>query len=113
VFPTLIRTSLIFEHLCLWTREKLVIMSDINISNGTCYTAAGERLGDDFIPCGNTAYGYQTCCGAADNCLANLACFGIHGSGYGSFLTYFAGCTDPDYQDASCPQKEVGRFLCC
>jgi hypothetical protein len=85
-------------------------MSDINISNGTCYTAAGERLDDSFIPCGNTAFAYQTCCGAGDNCLADLACFGIHSSGYGSFLTYFAGCTDPDYQDASCPQKEVGRL---
>jgi len=85
-------------------------MGDIAISNGTCYTAAGERLDDSFIPCGNTAYGFQTCCGAGDNCLADLACFGIHGSGYGSFLTYFAGCTDPEYNDPSCPRKEVGEL---
>lgn len=84
-------------------------MSDIYISNGTCYTAAGKQLDSSFIPCGNTAFGYQTCCGAGDNCLADLACFGIHGSGYGSYLTYYAGCTDPTYSDAKCPNKDVGE----
>ncbi|KAI0131839.1 hypothetical protein BJ170DRAFT_679738 [Xylariales sp. AK1849] len=83
-------------------------MSDQNIfvSEGTCYTAAGKKLDASFIPCGNDAFGHQTCCGAGDNCIADNACFGVHGSGYGSFLTYMAGCTDPDYKDASCPNKE-------
>ncbi|KAI1630147.1 hypothetical protein EDD37DRAFT_690693 [Exophiala viscosa] len=76
------------------------------ISNGTCYTAAGDKLGDEFVPCGNDAFGHQTCCGAGDNCLADNACFGVHGSGYGSYLTYWAGCTDPNYEDASCPKKK-------
>ena len=86
-------------------------MSDPNIlvSNGTCYSAAGEKLDDSFIPCGNDAFGYHACCGAGDNCLANNACFGIHGSGYGSYLTYMAGCSDPEYKDSSCPKKEVGK----
>ncbi|KAL9116009.1 MAG: hypothetical protein Q9227_000377 [Pyrenula ochraceoflavens] len=86
-------------------------MSDPNnhISNGTCYTAAGSKLNEEFIPCGNDAFGHQTCCGAGDNCLADKACFGFHGSGYGSSLTYWAGCTDPDYKDASCPKKEVDQ----
>ena len=87
-------------------------MSDLNIlvSNGTCYSKAGEKLDESFIPCGNTAFGYQTCCGAGDNCLADNACFGIHGSGYGSELTYQAGCTDPDYSDDSCPDKKgIGK----
>lgn len=89
-------------------------MSDLNIlvSNGTCYTKAGEKLHESFIPCGNTAFGFQTCCGAGDNCMADNACFGIHGSGYGSQLTYQAGCTDPDYKDKSCPDKKgIGRNL--
>ncbi|KAF1975320.1 hypothetical protein BU23DRAFT_82601 [Bimuria novae-zelandiae CBS 107.79] len=82
-------------------------MSDLNIlvSNGTCYSKAGEKLDESFIPCGNTAFGFQTCCGAGDNCLADNACFGHHGNGYGSDLTYQAGCTDPDYNDDSCPDK--------
>jgi hypothetical protein len=84
---------------------------NIDVSNGTCYTAAGQKLGGSFIPCGNDAFGHQTCCGAGDNCLADLACFGVHGLGYGSFLTYFAGCTDPSYKDASCPNKQVGKKL--
>ncbi|KIW94239.1 uncharacterized protein Z519_05555 [Cladophialophora bantiana CBS 173.52] len=86
-------------------------MSDPNafISNGTCYTARGEKLDGSFIPCGNDAFGYQTCCGAGDNCLADNACFGIHGSGYGSYLTYWAGCTDPDYEAATCPKKVVDQ----
>ncbi|KIV78822.1 hypothetical protein PV11_06432 [Exophiala sideris] len=86
-------------------------MSGLNpyISNGTCYTAAGDKLGNDFVPCGNDAFGHQTCCGAGDNCLADNACFGVHGSGYGSYLTYWAGCTDPNYEDATCPKKEVDQ----
>ncbi|KAJ4288111.1 hypothetical protein N0V90_012128 [Kalmusia sp. IMI 367209] len=83
-------------------------MGDPNIlvSNGTCYTAAGKKLDESFIPCGNDAFGHQTCCGAGDNCLADKACFGIHGSGYGAYLTYMAGCTDPNYEDGSCPDKK-------
>ncbi len=86
-------------------------MSDPNIfiSNGTCYSAPGEKLDGSFIPCGNDAFGHQTCCGAGDNCLADNACFGIHGQGYGSYLTYLAGCTDPDYKDPSCPNKEISK----
>ncbi|KAK7409603.1 hypothetical protein QQX98_008198 [Neonectria punicea] len=79
---------------------------DIYVSNGTCYSAKGEKLDKSFIPCGNNAYGYQTCCGAGDNCLVDNSCFGIHGSGYGSYLTYMAGCTDPDYEDSNCPDKK-------
>jgi hypothetical protein len=83
---------------------------DILVSNGTCYTKAGEKLDKSFIPCGNSAFGFQTCCGAGDNCLADNACFGKHGDGYGSDLTYQAGCTDPDYKDKSCPDKKgIGR----
>ncbi|RYP52549.1 hypothetical protein DL769_010661 [Monosporascus sp. CRB-8-3] len=84
-------------------------MSDgpnIFVSNGTCYSAPGEELDGSFIPCGNDAFGHQTCCGAGDNCLSNNACFGIHGEGYGSYLTYMAGCTDPGYEDQSCPDKK-------
>ncbi|KAM7194323.1 hypothetical protein V8F33_007312 [Rhypophila sp. PSN 637] len=95
-------------------------MGDANIfiSNGTCYSAAGEKLDESFIPCGNAAFGHQTCCGAGDNCLGDKACFGIHGAGYGSYLTYFGGCTDPDYKDGACPDKKgidqpwVGLTLC-
>ncbi|KPM37915.1 hypothetical protein AK830_g8617 [Neonectria ditissima] len=80
--------------------------NNIYVSNGTCYSAKGEKLGKSFIPCGNNAYGYQTCCGAGDNCLVDNSCFGIYSSGYGSYLTYMAGCTDPDYEDSSCPDKK-------
>ena len=86
-------------------------MSDLNnyISNGTCYTASQQKLDGSFIPCGNDAFGYQTCCGAGDTCLADNACFGFHGTGYGSYLTYWAGCTDPSYADVTCPKKIVGE----
>jgi hypothetical protein len=84
--------------------------SNILVSNGTCYSSAGNKLDSSFIPCGNDAFGHQTCCGAGDNCMADNACFGVHGSGYGSFLTYMGGCTDPEYKDASCPDKHgIGR----
>ncbi|KAK3985888.1 hypothetical protein QBC44DRAFT_151121 [Cladorrhinum sp. PSN332] len=79
--------------------------ANILVSNGTCYSAAGDELDKSFIPCGNAAFGPQTCCGAGDICLRNNACFGYHGTGYGSALTYQAGCTDPEYKDQSCPDK--------
>jgi hypothetical protein len=79
------------------------------ISNGTCYSSAGKELGDEFIPCGNAAYGHQTCCGNGDKCLADSACFGKYSTGYGSDLTYMAGCTDPDYASSACPKKFFGR----
>ena len=82
------------------------------VSNGTCYGAPGSTLDKSFIPCGNTAFGFQTCCGAGNTCLADNACFGYYGSGgtdgSGSYLTYIAGCTDPSYGDETvCPQKEI------
>ena len=86
-------------------------MANILISNGTCYSAAGKKLHESFIPCGNSATGHQTCCGAGDNCLADLSCWGVHGTGYGSSLTYQAGCTDEKYEDASCPRKQFGKYL--
>ncbi|CAJ2506687.1 Uu.00g078730.m01.CDS01 [Anthostomella pinea] len=80
---------------------------NIFLSNGTCYTAVGKKFeAGNFIPCGNDAFGHHTCCGGGDNCLADNACFGYYGSGYGSSLTYMAGCTDPDYKDATCPDKK-------
>ncbi|KAK4221014.1 hypothetical protein QBC38DRAFT_404047 [Podospora fimiseda] len=79
--------------------------ANILVSNGTCYSAAGDELDKSFIPCGNSAFGPQTCCGAGDICLKNNACFGYHGSGYGSALTYQAGCTDPEYKAQVCPDK--------
>lgn len=85
--------------------------ANILVSNGTCYSAAGDKLDDSFIPCGNAAFGPQTCCGAGDICLKNNACFGYHGEGYGSQLTYQAGCTDPEYKDQSCPNKQgIGKL---
>jgi hypothetical protein len=82
---------------------------NILVSNGTCYSAAGQKLNSEFIPCGNDAFGNVACCGAGDNCLADSSCFGVHGSGYGSYLTYQAGCTDPEYKDASCPNKQISE----
>ncbi|KAH9897455.1 hypothetical protein F4778DRAFT_236088 [Xylariomycetidae sp. FL2044] len=82
---------------------------NIQVSNGTCYSSAGEVLDASFIPCGNDAFGRQTCCGAGDNCLADNACFGFHGQGYGSYLTYMAGCTDPAYEADTCPQKKIDQ----
>ena len=77
------------------------------VSNGTCYGSAGNELDKSFIPCGNSAFGHVTCCGAGDVCLSHNACFGVHGTPgeYGSDLTYLAGCTDESYNDDSCPEK--------
>ncbi|KAI3539741.1 hypothetical protein CSPX01_08697 [Colletotrichum filicis] len=69
------------------------------ISNGTCYHGPGDEVGEWF-PCGNADLGYKTCCQGGDMCLSSHACYN------GRFgITYLAGCSDPDYRDASCPDK--------
>ncbi len=101
------RPSLYFVHGFTSTPRITLTMGgpNIQVSNGTCYSASGEQMDPGFLPCGNDFYGHRTCCWAGDNCLLDNACFGIHGSGDGSFLTYLAGCSDPDFADASCPNK--------
>lgn len=50
-------------------------------ANGTCYTRKGARADSAFIPCGNAAFGPLPC-----------------------------WCTDPEYSDEKCPQKQFGEF---
>lgn len=83
---------------------------DPDISNGTCYYKDGLRLPSRYIPCGNKALGHKTCCESLDMCLSSRACYNGQ---YG--VTYLAGCTDPNYQDESCPDKhpyQGTRFIC-
>ncbi|KAH6684827.1 hypothetical protein F5X68DRAFT_262736 [Plectosphaerella plurivora] len=78
-------------------------MSDDNvfISNGTCYLAAGVEAHKAMIPCGNAVfYGDLTCCQQGDVCLTSNACYNQE---FG--VTYLAGCSDPKYKAASCPDK--------
>lgn len=85
-------------------------MSDVDIflSNGTCYYAPGQRADRAMIPCGNSHYfGPLTCCQQGDKCLASNACFN---SEFG--VTYLAGCSDPEYEDPSCPEKEGFEGMC-
>ena len=73
---------------------------DPNISNGTCYIKPGVEGAFGFIPCGNAALGPKTCCHIGDWCLSSNACYN-----YGTGNTYLLGCSDPEYHDASCPDK--------
>lgn len=74
--------------------------SSIFVSNGTCYLGRQDKSDPAMIPCGNDYFGHVACCQANDNCLESSVCF--NGEFY---VTYVAGCTDPEYQDASCPAK--------
>ncbi|KAK5655111.1 hypothetical protein OQA88_6010 [Cercophora sp. LCS_1] len=74
--------------------------TDINLAVGDCYIAPGVRADEGFFSCGNSRYGYKTCCGAGDTCLKANACYNAR---FG--LTYLLGCSDPDYRDSSCPDK--------
>ncbi|RKU49147.1 hypothetical protein DL546_008226 [Coniochaeta pulveracea] len=71
------------------------------ISNGTCYLAANVPSDPIYIPCGNDAFGHKACCQAGDKCLENNACYNFE---FGN--TYLVGCSDPDYEDQSCPDKK-------
>lgn len=85
-----------------------VAMSQPNpfIANGTCYTGKGARADSAFIPCGNAVFGHLTCCSRGDMCLADRACYN------GQFgTTYLIGCTDPEYSNEKCPEKQFSE--CC
>ncbi|KAB5518885.1 hypothetical protein GE09DRAFT_506304 [Coniochaeta sp. 2T2.1] len=70
------------------------------ISNGTCYFTTGLKADEDFIPCGNDAAGHKPCCQKGDKCVSSRACYNDKLG-----LTYLAGCSDPEYKDANCPEK--------
>ena len=46
-----------------------------NISNGTCYYDVNGESDPRYIPCGNAAVAYQSCCESQDMCLAGAACY--------------------------------------
>lgn len=71
------------------------------VSNGTCYSSRNETA-VDMLPCGNDYFGHVGCCQHDDDCLLDSTCFNNE---YG--VTYVAGCTDPTYNDTTCPSKGV------
>ncbi|KAK3990986.1 hypothetical protein QBC44DRAFT_368328 [Cladorrhinum sp. PSN332] len=72
------------------------------VSNGTCYWIRGNVAEEHFVPCGNQRYGHTHCCWLGAMCLEYNACYSFWVG-----ATYLAGCTNPDYKDASCPDKRV------
>ncbi|KAK6220844.1 hypothetical protein LQW54_001763 [Pestalotiopsis sp. IQ-011] len=79
---------------------------DTNISNGTCYWTADNKLRQDVIPCGN-AYKSDiifSCCGVGDWCMDQGTCY--HSDDH---KFYVAGCTDPNYEDEACHDK--GKYV--
>lgn len=76
-----------------------MVEADIYISNGTCYTGAGDST-QVMIPCGNAYFGHVGCCQASDVCLSSSVCYNAQ---YG--ITYVTGCTDPEYGADVCPDK--------
>lgn len=74
---------------------------NVFVSNGTCYSGPNHAAAD-LLPCGNDYYGHVGCCQYKDNCLLGSACFNNE---YG--VTYVAGCTDPTYNDSTCPYKGI------
>lgn len=73
---------------------------NIHVSNGTCYSGRDLKANSSMIPCGNDYYGHIACCQESDTCLESNSCFNGE-----YFVTYVAGCSDPSYEDESCPDK--------
>ena len=80
-------------------------MSDSNpfVTNGECFFGFRLRLDRAYYPCGNAELGHKTCCMQTDMCLSSNACYNEQFD-----LTYLAGCSDPEYEHESCPDK--GEF---
>lgn len=78
------------------------------ISNGTCYTRIDLEADEAMIPCGNDANDHVACCQAGDKCLESSVCFN---AAFG--VTYMAGCSDPNYEHPSCPNKfeHIGEWM--
>ena len=83
----------------------------------TCYTIGMDFVtsSNQYFPCGsgssNSTSGrsaHQSCCYGGDICMADGICHYTHtvtnGTGY-----YMAGCTDPTWNDPSCP-KACSKF---
>ena len=83
----LLLLSLLLEHVPL-TR-----------TTDTCYYESGARAASYIVPCPSTA-SPTSCCQLGDICLSDNACLST-----GFNITYLYGCTDPTYQDATCPYK--------
>lgn len=75
-------------------------LPNIYVSNGTCYLGRKLEADPSMIPCGNDHYGHVACCQESDTCLESNACFNGR-----YFVTYVAGCSDPEYEHESCPDK--------
>lgn len=72
-----------------------------SLAQQNCYygPGAGFRGPSELVPC-NTTGSASACCLLGDTCLSGNACY--------NFLTgntYQYGCTDINYEDASCPRK--------
>ncbi|KAF2438168.1 hypothetical protein P171DRAFT_491456 [Karstenula rhodostoma CBS 690.94] len=80
--------------------------------NGTCYSITGlaSPFNDyTYIPCNLTAIEngqHSACCASGDTCLTNGLCKYNPPTPVRNFNTYWRiGCTDPTYQDPSCPKQ--------
>jgi hypothetical protein len=80
--------------------------------NGTCYSSTGlaSPFNDyTYIPCNLTAIAngqHSACCASGDTCLTNGLCKYNPPTPVHNFNTYWRiGCTDPTYQDPSCPKQ--------
>jgi hypothetical protein len=71
---------------------------------GTTKSGLGPQ--SQYVSCAGskTPNGFEACCVAGDVCLEDGICHYTHPEANGSGF-YLAGCTDPAYQDSSCPQQ--------
>lgn len=84
-----------------WSATLLSYVVSLVAGQNNCYYGAGAgfRGPSELVPC-NTTSQYSACCLLGDTCLSGNTCY--------NYLTgnlYMYGCTDINYQDASCPQK--------
>ncbi|KAK7185948.1 hypothetical protein PSPO01_08198 [Paraphaeosphaeria sporulosa] len=84
--------------------------------NGTCYSITGlaSPFNDyTYVPCNLTAIEngqHSACCASGDTCLTNGLCKYNSPTPVRNFNTYWRiGCTDPTYQDSSCPKQCKNR----
>ena len=92
----MIATMRIFSHFAVVTQLSILFILNIDGALTECYFPDQSSIGNNSNVCDPSAEN-SACCYLNDSCVAGGYCFGANG------YVYRYGCTDPTFQDPSCP----------
>lgn len=96
-----VRLIAMLSHAFLSSVVALILIVLQSSAQQNCYygPGAGFRGPSELVPC-NASSTTSACCLQGDTCLSGNTCYN-----YATGNLYQYGCTDINYEDASCPRK--------